>query len=136
MGQVISFTGTLHASRTGARAVFHPARATPGPDVVPATPGLSSSEPLSRHPSARALSPNTRSAQYPLAGETPAAAWRNLTGHSESGFFDEAEAQRLTLGPRLPHQRHPMTADEALAGIALAIALVIGAFALIWTWLR
>jgi len=40
-------------------------------------------------------------------------------------FFDEREAQRLTLSPRLPHQRrHPLTADEALAGLILAIALL------------
>lgn len=37
-----------------------------------------------------------------------------------SAFFPEAEAERLALGPRLPHQRrHPLTVDEACAGIIL-----------------
>jgi len=58
------------------------------------------------------------------------------SGDSISGRFflcDEATKQRLTLEPRspgLPHQRHPMTVDEACAGILILI--VCGA-ALIYT---
>jgi len=62
-------------------------------------------------------------------------AWRNPTGKSALGyFFDEAEAQRLTLSPRLPHHRHPMTADEALAGIVLALACLSVVIYLIARW--
>lgn len=45
---------------------------------------------------------------------------------SAAFFFDESEAQRLTLGPRLPHHRHRMTADEALAGLLVALVVLIG----------
>lgn len=71
-------------------------------------------------------------------------AWRNPIGMIRSGFLylaqavakvrgvgfcDESEAQALTLRPRpqapgLPHHRHPMTADEACAGMALSAVIV------------
>jgi len=51
-------------------------------------------------------------------------------------WFSEAEAQRLLLGPRLPHQRrHPLTADEALAGLILLAVSLAGLAYLIWRWL-
>ncbi len=48
---------------------------------------------------------------------------QRMSGHpsARDTFFDEAEAQRLTLGPRLPHHRHRMTGDEFLAGLVLAL---------------
>jgi hypothetical protein len=69
-------------------------------------------------------------------------AWRAPTGISESGFpipekpprqspqgawCDETLAQVLTLrhrAPGLPHHRHPITLDEALAGIVIALVCV------------
>lgn len=56
--------------------------------------------------------------------------------HRTGSFFDEAEAQKLTLGPRLPHQRrHPMTADECLAGGVLLLLITVAAFYFGWRWL-
>lgn len=50
--------------------------------------------------------------------------WRTLIGKFRSGlFFPEIEAQRRTLAPGLPHHRHPMTVDEACAGIVLVSVL-------------
>ena len=55
----------------------------------------------------------------------PASAWRTSVGKFlRSDFFPESEAQRRTLGPGLPHhRRHPMTGDEALAGIVLLLTV-------------
>lgn len=48
--------------------------------------------------------------------------WRTRIRKFVSGhFFSEAEARDRTLSPGLPHHRHPMTADEALAGLALML---------------
>lgn len=82
--------------------------------------------PSSRHLSVRALSRTTPSEQYPRAAKTmPASAWRTSVGKFlRSDFFPESEAQRRTLTPRLPHHRHPMTPDEALAGIVLFLTFV------------
>ena len=76
----------------------------------------------------RAASSAKRSPHSPeavRAGNAARRDWRNRPEHiGPATFFDEAEAQRMTLGPRLPHhRRHPITADEALAGIFLALAL-------------
>lgn len=116
--------GTVSAALTMHRASFC-LRDALGPRVAVTTGGLSLST-FSRHFRARARPADSPSALYPHAVTTPAAAWRTLIGKFRSGhFFPEAEAQRQTLGPRLPHhRRHPLTADEALAGIVLAIMLV------------
>lgn len=50
-------------------------------------------------------------------------------------FFSEAEAQRRTLGPGLPHHRHPMTLDEFLAGGFLFFVVAAAAFICGWCWL-
>jgi hypothetical protein len=105
-----------------------------GPGVAATTPG----HPFCAVHSARALSPTPRSAQYPHAGETPAAAWRILADSFRARhFLSEAEAQRRTLrGPGLPHhRRHPLTADEALAGIVLALVCGGGLVYLVAKWL-
>lgn len=62
--------------------------------------------------------------------------WRSRLATLLAGnFSSEAEAERLALGPRLPHhRRHQMTVDEALAGIVLLILVLVGAFTLGW-WL-
>lgn len=93
----------------GRRASFHP-RAVFGPNSAATLWGFFSSL---RHLN-RAVHPPLRAA----------AAWRSLSGTFRTGFYSEAEAQRRTLGPRLPHHRHPITADEALAGIVTVIVLV------------
>jgi hypothetical protein len=88
------------------------------------SPGLS----FLRRPRARAPSAATPPQSYP-ADLTSQRAWRNPTGTPESGisparpqsrFCSETHAQQLTLraGPGLPHHRHhPLTVDEAIAGI-------------------
>lgn len=109
------------------------------------------------------FSPDTRPAQYPHTGLTAGAAWRKPTGISEFGlplhsdatakvrdstspnvgsvavsapgrrFFSEAEAQRLTLAPGLPHhRRHPVTPDEALAGLVLVALGLLALGYLLW----
>ena len=96
--------------------------------------GICDHEQTSRRSSARALQQAPPPAVYPKAVRHPASAWRNLAGKFLPGsFFDEATAQRLTLGPRLPHhRRHSMTADEALAGIILGcVALLSVAYMLV-----
>jgi hypothetical protein len=63
-------------------------------------------------------------------------AWRSLIGKFRSGsFLPEAEAQRQTLGPRLPHHRHRMSVDEALAGVVLWLAIAGSAFYIGWWFL-
>jgi hypothetical protein len=75
----------------------------------------------------------------------PLASWRNLIGKFWSGFLfhpqarsespqrrfcSELTAQELTLRPRAPglphHRRHPLTADEALAGTILGLLCLSG----------
>ena len=72
---------------------------------------------------------------HSAALETPLAEHAVAQPANAGFFFDEAEAQRMTLGPRLAHHRHPMTLDEALAGIALFLAFAATAFYLGWRWL-
>lgn len=76
-----------------------------------------------------------RSAVSPAGVDLPWA-WRNLTGKFRSGlFFPEAEAQRQALAPGLPHHRHPMTADEACAGLVLIAAVLTAVGLLAWVCL-
>lgn len=51
------------------------------------------------------------------------------SGHrlARGTFYPEADAARLALGPRLPHHRHALTADELLAGIVLAAVCLAAA---------
>jgi hypothetical protein len=82
-------------------------------------------EPLSCQPRAtrRSLTAVFPAVLY-LAELDPRRVWRRLSGKFRSGhFFSEAEARERALhGPGLPHHRHhPLTADEALAGIVLAL---------------
>jgi hypothetical protein len=90
--------------------------------------------PLSRHPRAcRSLTALFPAVLY-LAELDPRRVWRSLSDTLRSGhFFPEAEAQRQTLG--LPHhRRHPLTADEALAGIVLALVCVGALIFVIARW--
>jgi len=163
MGSVIQLNlGTVIAeiSKYGRAVSSRLLRVPPGRADAVTSPGLSFSRP------SRARAPSLAPpASYPAAVKTPAAAWRNSTGISESGFpfhsnapakvragasphmgsvagsapgrryFPEAEAQRLTLSPRLPHhRRHPMTADEALAGIILGLVCLSAVIYLIARW--
>lgn len=117
--------GTAIAPHEAPAADFRPLRVPTGPDSAATLPGL----PFWRRTHARRLS-------TPRDGH----AWRSLPGDSNAGdlfssasrtespqrrFCSESHAQELTLrplGPGLPHQRrHPMTPDEALAGLVLAI---------------
>lgn len=51
-------------------------------------------------------------------------------------FFPEAEAERLALSPRLPHhRRHPLTCDEAAAGIIMATICAAALVYAIARWL-
>lgn len=50
-------------------------------------------------------------------------------------FFPEAEAARLALGPGLPHHRHALTPDEALAGIIMATICAAALVYAIARWL-
>lgn len=111
---------------------FHPGK-TLGRRDMP----VSGAPSLLRRLSARALSPTTLSVQYPRAVKTAAAAWRNLADLFRARhFFSEAEAERRALrGPGLPHHRHPMTADEALAGIILIGLISIALGYLAWVTL-
>jgi hypothetical protein len=71
--------------------------------------------------------------------------WRNPISKFCSGFLhrlkawrfcDEHSAQELTLqSPRLPHHRHAMTVDEALAGIVLVLVTLTAAFYVGWRFL-
>lgn len=62
----------------------------------------------------------------PPAELDPQRTWRTVLGKFRARtFFPESAARDVTLSPGLPHhRRHPLTADEALAGIVLAIMLV------------
>lgn len=120
----------LAAQRQGSVASFRFPRVSSGRGGAATLLGRFFFSPSSRHPSARAPSPVTPfPASYPHAVKTiPASAWRTSVGKFlRSDFFPESEAQRLTLGPRLPHQRrHPLTLHEAAAGLVL-VFLVVGA---------
>lgn len=50
-------------------------------------------------------------------------------------FFPEAEAEQLALGPRLSHHRHPLTVDEAVAGIIMATICAAALVYAIARWL-
>lgn len=123
--------GPVPASASLWRASFC-LRAIRGPGAAVTAPGI-----FSRRSRARAPSPDYPPVSYPLAVlKTAAAAWRNLIGKFRSGtFFPEAEAQRRTLAPGLPHHRHPLTADEALAGIVLVIGVFGSVLYVIARWL-
>ena len=117
----------LAAQRQGSVASFRFPRVSSGRGGAATLLGRFFFSPSSRHPSARAPSPVTPfPASYPHAVKTiPASAWRTSVGKFlRSDFFPESEAQRRTLAPRLPHHRHPMTPDEALAGIVLFLTFV------------
>ena len=62
--------------------------------------------------------------------------WRTLVGTFWRGpFFPESAARDATLSPGLPHhRRHPMTADEALAGLVLALGVLGAVIYLIARW--
>lgn len=71
---------------------------------------------------------NRSAADFPLPATSAAALdprqlWRTVLGKFRArSFFPESVARDVTLGPRLPHhRRHPLTADEALAGIVVAL---------------
>ena len=50
-------------------------------------------------------------------------------------FFPESAARDATLSPGLPHhRRHPLTADEALAGIVLALGALGAVIYLLARW--
>lgn len=82
---------------------------------------------------------------------TPSSAWRNLIARLRSGFLylreaaakvrgvrfcDEHSAQTMTLRPvGLPHHRHPLTVDEALAGIILSAVSLSSVIYLLVRWL-
>lgn len=110
----------------------------PGRAVTPRDHFFTAPNVIPFRPSFRA---NLTHAVLPLPG---AAHWRSLLGKSgagplfrsrggrqspQGGWCDELVAQRLTLRPRavgLPHHRHPMTADEALAGIIVGLVVLAG----------
>ena len=90
--------------------------------------------PFLRHPRARAPLPAHPPTLYPSQVKPAATAWRKLAGFFHaSNFYSEAEAQRRTLrGPGMPHHRHPMTGDEALAGLILLVTVITGLGYLAW----
>lgn len=47
-------------------------------------------------------------------------------------FEIERAANAENLGPRLPHHRHPMTADELLAGIIVWTVVIVAAVYIGW----
>lgn len=110
MGTVIDLSGMLRACHPARAADFPPPRVPTDPGVRRHGPGSSFSRRL------------THAASRPPEAVP---AWRNPAATSRPGtFFSEAEAQRLTLSPGLPHHRHALTADEALAGIVVALILL------------
>lgn len=107
-------------------------------------PCVSNSEPFLRHLAHAVLlrPPGTESA------------WRALIGAIRSGFSfhrersdqspegawicDEKLAQALSLRPRapgLPHHRHPLTTDEAFAGLIVLLVSATAITHLFWRWL-
>ena len=139
MGSVVRLNSGTKNAGIGTRAASSYLRRAPaGPVVAATTPGLL----FLRLPSARALPATT----------TPvdSGAWRTPAGITEPGnlcprearsespqgrFCSELTAQELTLRPRepgLPHHRHPMTADEALAGFILLATISAALGYLAW----
>lgn len=141
MGRVIHLAGTFRAVDTARAADFPPPRVPTHPGAAATARGF-----FSRRSQVLAhFSRDTRPGQYPPTGPTAGAAWRNPIGEfCRSGFLswreavakvrgvrfcDERTAQDLTLrprGPGLAHHRHPMTVDEACAGI-VTLAVIMAA---------
>lgn len=100
----------------------------------------------SRAPAPSSAPPLT---SYPIAVRHAASAWRTLAGKFLSGLSFHREATTKVRGSTsphvgsvaasapglgLPHHRHPMSVDEATAGIVLAFVLTLSLGYLLWSF--